>query len=732
MDDFLVGVASADHQCEAYEPRWHDIRDSWEAVRHEVARGRATEFWERYADDIRLAAGLGCNAFRFSLAWARLEPQPGQYDDQAFAHYRDVLGQMRGAGLEPIVTLLHNTWPVHVEERGGLTAPEFPEIFARYAREVVHRLGDQITYYVSFNEPTQLSYGFFKPWWWRSYVMPPGMPQGTSTGDQLRTVAALMRNLFLAHTAARREIQFATPGARVGSNPLVLGIPLWLQRLLDKHSTKIRDLDQFVSRSAPIARRRIFERGAVDVILAQLTATAHRDLAVGFSEAYFEAALALAVVTESSAQTSADVGARRIAVVNGTTAQRSVHRLFPHAKIMTLENHEAARVALRLLVVDAVLSDDVMLDEFLQAAPGRFRILPERFEPQPYAAAVAPGNRDLLDVVDDAVRDFKESGRWAAAFARDFPDRAVPAVPMYGRRATIADISRHARAAQPPPSGNAGKKKAARQQTLLERIRTRGELVVGVSPLVPGLCARDPSGTYHGLEIDLAREIATHIFGDPAKVRFVEVDLAERLRKVRHPIHRLVDPWVRGFAILTTQLNSNWWHLGMAGKLPDFLCPKACVGQQDYVGFDYYWGIPTLGLHRVSHLLDAANQRYALAPVWPRLLYDILRYHAELFPGKELFIIENGCVDAADGYTRDAYLAAHIAQVERAIADGINVRCYIAWSLTSNREWGLPFDANSDFGLFHIDLDTDPALTRKPTPASAIFTRAIARLRARR
>ncbi|HEY0797520.1 MAG TPA: family 1 glycosylhydrolase, partial [Candidatus Baltobacteraceae bacterium] len=123
---------------------------------------------------------------------------------------------------------------------------------------------------------------------------------------------------------------------------------------------------------------------------------------------------------------------------------------------------------------------------------------------------------------------------------------------------------------------------------------------------------------------------------------------------------------------------------------------------------------------------------YSLAPVWPQLLYDILRYHADLFPGKEIFIIENGCVDSADGYTRDKYLDAHIRQVERAVADGINVRAYIAWSITSNREWGLPFDANSDFGLYHIDLDTDPDLIRKSTPASIAYARAVPRLRALR
>ena len=48
------------------------------------------------------------------------------------------------------------------------------------------------------------------------------------------------------------------------------------------------------------------------------------------------------------------------------------------------------------------------------------------------------------------------------------------------------------------------------------------------------------------------------------------------------------------YSILSTVVASNWWHLGMAGKLPEFLCPPECVGQQDFVGLDYYWGISTL------------------------------------------------------------------------------------------------------------------------------------------
>ncbi len=66
-------------------------------------------------------------------------------------------------------------------------------------------------------------------------------------------------------------------------------------------------------------------------------------------------------------------------------------------------------------------------------------------------------------------------------------------------------------------------------------------------------------------------------------------------------------------------------------------------------------------------------------------------------------------------------MTSHLAEVAKAIASGIPVRAYNWWSITSNREWGHPFDPNTDFGLLFVDLDKDPALSRKPTPEAALL-----------
>jgi beta-glucosidase/6-phospho-beta-glucosidase/beta-galactosidase len=89
-------------------------------------------------------------------------------------------------------------------------------------------------------------------------------------------------------------------------------------------------------------------------------------------------------------------------------------------------------------------------------------------------------------------------------------------------------------------------------------------------------------------------------------------------------------------------------------------------------------------------------------------------------------VVENGCVTIADGVQRADYLERHVREVEEAAAAGVNIAAYLCWSITSNREWGLPFSPHTDFGLYHVDLDGDPELKRQSTPAADVYRRLIA------
>lgn len=718
-ESFMFGVATADHQCEAYDRNFEDIRDVWERRRSQTLRGNATDFWNRYSEDVDLAQKLGCKMFRFSIAWSRVEPRPGEFNEAAFEHYRQLIEKIRAAGMEPMVTLLHFTWALHVEQGGGLIAPDFPAMFARYATEVANRFGKLVRYWITLNEPSQLIYGYVKPWWERAYFMPPGMPRGATTSEQLLAVGQLIPNLFKAHTAARAVIKGVNPDAQVGANPMLLGLPLWLQRLVDRNVTNLRRPEDLIAQGKRFTERTLLEEGAVDVAIAMLTITPERDLQVAFSEVYYVAGQALLVKIESSVQQLEDI-AETVAVVKSSTAEARIFELIPTANVLTVSDYEEARRALDFEQAAAILADDTILMGIMQQYPGQYRLAGDKLTAEPYAAAVAKGNRYLLNVVDVAIRQFKESGAWAESFARHFPNQPIPEPPRLARRSTLADLSGRKSDRDVVKSGDEPLPQA-QSKTVLRRIQERGYINIAVKDNIPGFSFRDPkTGEFSGLEIDLARAVARYIFNDSTKVRFKPTKTQDRIPLLRSVV-RVFDPILKPFSILSTSLTSNWWHLGMAGKLPDFLCPQECIGEQDFVGLDYYWGISSLGINRIQQLMDAAFGRFNNAPVWSGVLYDMLKFHAQLFPGKEIFLIENGCVDVADGINRETYIRQHIQAVQRARQDGVNVAGYVCWSLTSNREWGLKFNPSSDFGLYHIDLDTDLDLKRIPTAAVAAY-----------
>lgn len=697
---FRFGVATADHQCEAYDGQ-DDIRDVWERVRGLVGRGKATDFWNRYREDVELARKLGCTAFRLSLSWARLEPEPGVWSDTAFAHYRDVLQCVRNAGMAAIVTLMHNTWPLHVQAAGdgaGLLDEGFPDRMARFAAIVGERLGDLIDYYVTINEPNQLVYGYIKGFWMRAYAMPPGQPPYASSDQQMNDVLRLIPNLFRAHARSRQAILDVRPHAKVGTNPLVLGLPQWLQRLVDRNATHMQSPAQARKQATRVSQSAVLEGGRVDISIAQITLTKQREDEALFSEPYYTAHLAALHAGTFVFPEKLQSWRGRVGVVSDLLPASLVGGYFPAATIEYYRDIRAAFEALSAGNIDGLFDDDVALREF---ASERFVLSRLRGHGQHFAVAMAFGSRSLLNAVDRALRDFK---------------RTHPELPNVLNRKTVADIGRQDAKGTPSVVPDLDRS--------LERIRKRGVLRVGVHPGVRGLCECDSSGEYRGLEPDIARHVALYILGDASKVQFYPVHGENRMKSTRSWL-QAVFALRKSVGIFSTLLGTNWWNLGMAGKLASFLCPPECVGTLDYVGLDYYWGVASFWPAQLQRLSAAAEFRYGSAPVWPGALETILREQAQAFPGKPIIVIENGCVTSTDGFTRAKYLEAHVQQVERAVRDGIPVEAYVCWSITSNREWGLHFDDNSDFGLYHIDLDNDADLKRIPTDSSETYARLI-------
>ena len=152
-EGFLIGAATAAHQVEG-----NNIHsDYWaqELMPHtsfSEPSGDACDHYNRYEEDIRLMAEAGLNAYRFSIEWARIEPEEGIFDEAETEHYRKVIACCRENHIEPIVTLMHFTSPLWLIRKGGWEAESTIAYFSRYASYVTEKMGSELNYICTINE----------------------------------------------------------------------------------------------------------------------------------------------------------------------------------------------------------------------------------------------------------------------------------------------------------------------------------------------------------------------------------------------------------------------------------------------------------------------------------------------------------------------------------------------------------------------------------------------------
>ena len=150
---FFVGAATAAHQVEGNNVN----SDYWaqEHMKHTSfvePSGDAVDHYNRYEEDIKLMADAGLNAYRFSIEWARIEPQKGIFDEAEVEHYRKVIRCCKENGITPIVTMLHFTSPKWLISEGGWEAENTVEYFKNYCTYIAEQLGEELEYVCTINE----------------------------------------------------------------------------------------------------------------------------------------------------------------------------------------------------------------------------------------------------------------------------------------------------------------------------------------------------------------------------------------------------------------------------------------------------------------------------------------------------------------------------------------------------------------------------------------------------
>jgi beta-glucosidase len=212
-EDFLWGVATASYQIEGAALEGGRGLSIWDTFSHtpgKVRRGDtgdiACNSYHHLDADLDLLSDMGVQAYRFSIAWPRVQPAgAGAVNTEGLDYYRRLVAGLRDRGIEPVATLYHWDLPQALEDAGGWPARDTAGRLADYAAIVGAALGDEVGRWITLNEPYVVAnHGY------RTGVHAPGRTDDAAA-------AAATHHLLLGHGLALSALRAnVPPGVEVG------------------------------------------------------------------------------------------------------------------------------------------------------------------------------------------------------------------------------------------------------------------------------------------------------------------------------------------------------------------------------------------------------------------------------------------------------------------------------------------------------------------------------------
>ena len=212
-EDFLWGVATASYQIEGAALEGGRGPSIWDTFSHspgKVRRGDtgdiACDAYHHLDADLDLLSDLGIRAYRFSIAWPRVQPAgSGPVNAEGLDYYRRLVAGLRDRGIEPVATLYHWDLPQPLEDAGGWPARDTASRLADFAAIAGEALGDEVGRWITMNEPHVVAnHGY------RTGVHAPGRTDEAAA-------AAATHHLLLGHGLALSALRASVPpGVEVG------------------------------------------------------------------------------------------------------------------------------------------------------------------------------------------------------------------------------------------------------------------------------------------------------------------------------------------------------------------------------------------------------------------------------------------------------------------------------------------------------------------------------------
>ncbi|WP_440897030.1 GH1 family beta-glucosidase [Amphibacillus sp. Q70] len=159
-DQFTFGTATSSYQIEggaAQDGRTPSIWDTFSRKPGKIVNqdhgDQACDHYNRYQEDVQIIKSLGVESYRFSIAWSRIYPEEGKYNEAGMQFYQRLVQELKQNGIKPVVTLYHWDMPQWAYEKGGWLNRQSLTWFLDYARKVFEALDADVDSWITQNEP---------------------------------------------------------------------------------------------------------------------------------------------------------------------------------------------------------------------------------------------------------------------------------------------------------------------------------------------------------------------------------------------------------------------------------------------------------------------------------------------------------------------------------------------------------------------------------------------------
>ncbi|OQO69287.1 6-phospho-beta-galactosidase [Enterococcus villorum] len=156
-EQFIFGAATAAYQAEGavtVGKRGKNCWDDYLQKSGEFDPRQASDFYNRYEEDLRLSHEFGINGLRLSIAWSRIFPNgKGEVDPAGVEFYHQLIDSCNKMGVTPFVTLHHFDTPEKQFKEGDWLSLKMVDAYVDFATFCFQEYGDKVSYWITINEP---------------------------------------------------------------------------------------------------------------------------------------------------------------------------------------------------------------------------------------------------------------------------------------------------------------------------------------------------------------------------------------------------------------------------------------------------------------------------------------------------------------------------------------------------------------------------------------------------